>query len=302
MIRFPYRCYSTRPSSPLVNVDWLKKSLITTKKPNLKLVYSSWFLPNTHGPVIDDFLKSRLKGSVYFNPDEISDKNINLPHMVPSVEQFDRQISELGILNSDTIICYDTTGIYFASARVWWTFKHFGHKNVFVLERGFNEEDFKDTPQFIQSGIFTPPPKTNYRSELNKGLKVELSQILKNIEKKEEFQLVDVRPADRFYGRVPEPRPGLLKGHIPGSINIPYGEVLNRAEKKFQSPDKIKSICESAGLDLSKPIVASCGSGISACVFALGLSLIDKRCAIYDGSFAEYGQSSLKLPLKTDDL
>jgi len=281
--------------TPLVTLEWLKAALIT-EQPHLKLVYSSWYLPNTHGPVIDDFLKSRLKGSVYFNPDEIADKKVNLPHMVPSVEQFDLQVSELGISNSDTIVCYDTTGIYFASARVWWTFKHFGHKNVFVLERGFDEQDFKDTPQLIQSGPFTPPPKTNYRSQIIKDLKVQLSQILKNIENKE-FQLVDVRAADRFYARVPETRTGLLKGHIPGSINIPFGEVLNRPEKKFQSPDKIKSICESAGIDLSKPIVASCGSGISACVFAIGLSIIDKRCAIYDGSFAEYGQSSLKLPL-----
>jgi thiosulfate/3-mercaptopyruvate sulfurtransferase len=273
----------------------LKESLKKNEQTNIKLVYSSWYLPNTHGPVIDDFLKRRLKGSVYFDIDEISDKKVNLPHMVPSVEQFDRQISNLGISNSDTIVCYDTTGIYFASARVWWTFKHFGHKNVSVLERGFNEEDFKDSPHLIESGPFTPPPKTNYRSQLNKDLKVDLSQILKNIESKD-FQLVDVRPADRFNGKVPESRAGLLRGHIPGAINIHYSEVLNRPEKKIVSVDKIKSVCDKAGLDLSKPIAVSCGSGVSACVFALALSSI-KNCAIYDGSWAEYGQSSLKLPI-----
>jgi len=267
----------------------LKEAMIKKDPSNLKLVYCSWYLPNTHGPVMDDFLKCRLKGSVYFDIDQISDKSLNLPHMIPSAAQFDQQMSELGISNSDFLICYDTTGIYFASARVWWTFKYFGHKNVFVLERGFNEDDFKDSPQLIQSGPFTPHPKTNYRSNINKDLKVELPQILKNIENKT-FQLVDVRSQDRFSAKAPEPRPGMLSGHVPGSINIPYSEILNRSEKKLNSPDKIKSVCEKAGLDLSKPIVVSCGSGVSASVFALALSLNNKSCSIYDGSWSEYGQ------------
>jgi len=244
-----------------------------------------------------DFLQSRIKGAIFFDIDKVADKSVDLPHTAPTAQQFSEQVSDMGINNDDHVICYDKTGLYMASARAWWLFRLFGHYNVSVLERGFIEDDWKDTPQFIGSGPFTLPPKGSFKAkETDLKLVKNLNQVLDNI-KQNEFQLLDARSAERFAGKGTEPRPNMKKGHVPHSFNLPFSKILK--DKKFLDKSELELAYKQSGLDLSKPITTSCGSGVTACVLSLGLDTLGFNSAVYDGSWAEYGQEKLKNPVDT---
>jgi len=253
-------------------------------------------MPNTHGPVIEDWKKYRLKGSSYFDIDQISDKSTSLPHTVPTPEHFERQVSELGISNTDHVVCYDMAGQYMASARAWWLFRLFGHPAVSVLERGLIPEDFADAPDLIETSPPTSSPKAgNFRANAKYQLLKKIDQILDNIDSKK-FQVIDARSSQRFNAEAPEPRPKLQSGHIPGAFNVPFGQVIQ--DRKILSEKELENVFKSSGVDLKKPITTSCGSGVSAAVLSLALYKLGIDSAVYDGSWAEYGQEELKLPVE----
>eukprot|EP01125_Pyxidicula_operculata_P010131 TRINITY_DN3338_c0_g1_i1.p1 TRINITY_DN3338_c0_g1~~TRINITY_DN3338_c0_g1_i1.p1 ORF type:complete len:310 (+),score=54.46 TRINITY_DN3338_c0_g1_i1:232-1161(+) len=271
------------------------KTLLNSKANKIKLLDCSWYMPGSHGPVIDDFIQVRIKGASLFEIDEVADKSIDLPHMIPSPEQFERQVSDMGISNEDRVIVYDKTGMYMASARAWWMFRLYGHENVSVLDKGFNPEDWSDNPHLLESGPVVTPPKSNFKSKFHPELVKYMGNMIENIDKKQ-FQVVDARSADRFYARVNEPRKNLFRGHIPGSKNVPFGLILK--EKSFLERDQLLEVFKSSGIDPSKPIVTSCGSGVTGSVLSLGLATAGINTALYDGSWSEYGQESLKNPVE----
>jgi len=248
-------------------------------------------MPSLNKPVQDEFAASRLNGAAFFYIDEICDKTSSLPHMVPTNKQFEDQVSELGISNTDHVICYDSGGQYMASARVWWMFHLFGHHNVQVLEKGFTPALFSDVPELIASGPADKPKKTCFISTLERQHLTTLNDILNE---PRSFQIVDARSSERFYAQAPEPRPMLEGGHIPGSFNVPFGTILSNGA--LVESEKMKTLF--GALDLSKPVVTTCGSGVTAAVLSLGLASIGKSTSVYDGSWSEYGQLSLGLPVE----
>jgi len=298
--RFGCRHYTedlTSKTSVLVTPEWLKSQLVAGN-PDIKLVDCSWYMPGTHGQVIDDWKIFRLTGSVYFDIDSIADESkLPLPHMVPHHDQFASQISNLGISNTDHVICYDMTGQYMASARAWWLFRLFGHSQVSVLSRGVVKNEWIDSPALIETEPPTETPsKGNFKATPRHVTHlVTMDQILQNNQSKQ-FQVVDARSAPRFKAEVPEPRPKLQRGHIPGSFNVPFNTIIK--DRELLSKDELQKIFTNSGLDLEKPIVTSCGSGVTAAVLSLGLAKLGIPTALYDGSWSEYAQEHLANPVE----
>jgi len=286
--------YQPGRKGPFVTADWLRKA-IKNKKKHLKILDCSWYMPNTHGPWIEDYKQVHVIGTKFFDIDKIADQYTKLPHMLPTEEQFEEQVSELGLTNEDHIICYDTSGSYIASARVWWTFRLFGHDNIFILDKGFVPSQFP--PEYLESGLPTPKQVedgsvgfiTNKKSELL----VNINQIIRNLKSKE-FTIIDARSSARFNAEVDEPREGLHRGHIPGSLNLPFTEVLH------MEPTKLEEQFKAIGLDDSKPIITTCGSGVTAPIVSLALFYLGKQSAVYDGSWSEYGVVTDSNPIEPE--
>ncbi|CZF84251.1 MULTISPECIES: sulfurtransferase [Grimontia] len=275
----------------LVSAEWLRDNL---DSPKLKLVDASWFMPGTDRNAKSEWSTKRIPGSVYFDFDgEIYDKTSPLPHMLPSEAQFEAAVAELGISNEDDIVVYDTAGI-FSSPRVWWMFKVMGHQNVALLDggmpawEGIGGELDTDVPQ--------SPTSTGYKAKLDKEGVINSKDLLAGIEA-ESLNVVDVRPADRFSGCVAEPRPGVRSGHMPTAKNLPFLSLTENG--KFKSKETL-SMLLSQVLSKDKPNVSSCGSGVTACTFALAAEwALGTKIAVYDGSWTEWG-SNTELPVVKD--
>jgi len=274
----------------VVSKSWLQTNL--KHQGGLKTLDCSWYMPALKHPVKQDFKQNRIIHSQFFDVEEIADKSIPLPHMIPSPSQFESQVRELGISNDNHIICYDTSGQYMAAARVWWLFRLFGHDNVSVLHGKFVPTDWPTHD--LEYGPTVIPPEGDFVSNFRPNLVVLMSDILENIETKK-FQVVDARSSDRFHGRVAEPRPGVARGRIPNSFNVPFATVLK--DFGLKSGPEIREVFQHAGVDLDKPIVTSCGSGITAAVLSLALHTIGIESAVYDGSWSEYGLETLGNPV-----
>lgn len=258
-----------------------------------------------------------ILGAQLFDIDKISDKSQNLPHMLPTPMQFERQVSELGVNNDDHVVLYDQSGIYFASARVWWTFRvraragflmdihlltlHsvqvFGHDNVSILQGGLQQ--WKEQGFRIVSGSVAPAaPGRFVVKSFRRNLIKTMEDMRENVNSRQ-FQVVDARPERRFLALDPEPRPQLLGGHIPGSKSLEFGKVLNRPKADLLDEQALKQVWQQAQTDLSKPIIATCGSGVSASVLALSaFALGNEDVAVYDGSWSEWGLAENKNPIE----
>jgi thiosulfate/3-mercaptopyruvate sulfurtransferase len=219
--------------------------------------------------------------------ESFSDSRHQLPHMVPSVEQFCSELSKLGVGEGNHVVLYDGLGL-FSAARAWWLFKLFGFNRVSVLDGGFPKWVSEKKPVTSEIELQTP---SHFTPSFNKRLVCDWT-IVKSIMTNNASQIVDARPQDRFKGLVSEPRPGLKSGHIPGSINVCYKDLLN-VDQTMKSSNDLKNIFESQGLNLNLPIVTSCGSGVTAAILSLALSIIGVHdVALYDGSWAEWGMRS----------
>jgi thiosulfate/3-mercaptopyruvate sulfurtransferase len=223
---------------------------------------------------------------VFFDVDAVSDHSVSLPHMYPDADQFARDIAALGISSDDTVVAYDAGG-WVAAPRAWWMFLSYGHANVKVLDGGLKK--WKAEGRAIETGKSSPKPGT-FSATLDKSYIRSKAQVVANLDSRKE-QLIDARAANRFEGSVPEPRAGIRSGHIPASRNLPYNLLFDAATGTMKPLEELREAFTGTGLDLDKPIVTTCGSGVSAAVLTLALYRLGVRgSALYDGSWSEWGQ------------
>ena len=266
----------------LVSTEWLAAHL---GERDLRVVDGSWHMPQAKRDPGREFLDAHVPGAVFFDIDAIADGSTSLPHMLPSTTEFANAVGALGIGDGDRVVVYDTRGMV-SAARVWWTFRVFGHDRIALLEGGFPKWRAEDRP--VESGA-TPPEPRRFSARFRPELVRELDQVRANLVTRRE-QVVDARSRGRFLGTEPEPRAGLRGGHIPASLNLPYESVYAAGGETFLAPDTLRQTFETAGIDLARPVVTTCGSGITAAALALGLHLAGHRTvAVYDGSWTEWG-------------
>jgi len=267
---------------PLVSTSWLAEHL---GQPGLVVLDGSWYLPAMGRDAHAEFLAAHVPGALFFDIDAHSDPRTPLPHMLPEPAVAARLLGEMGIGNDDTVIVYDGSGLNLSAPRVWWHFKVLGHDRVAVLDGGSGLWRREGRP--TESGPVTRPPKP-FRPAFRPELIRTLDQ-MRAVIGDPTVVLVDARSAGRFEAREPEPRPGIRGGHIPGARNVPYGDLVTAAGTVL-APADLEERFKLAGVDLDKPVITSCGSGVSAAALALGLEILGhRRYAIYDGSWTEWG-------------
>jgi len=269
---------------PLVSTEWLADHL---KDANVKLLDATFKLPGILPLPKDDYLAAHIPGAVYFDVDAVSDHSDPLPHMFPSAEQFGRDVGALGVSNDDTVVIYDSGG-WVAAPRVWWMFLSYGHRDVRILNGGLKKWRAEGRP--VESGEVTAKPAT-FKASYDARRVRSIEQMIANVASRAE-QVIDARATERFEGRAPEPRAGIRSGHIPGALNLPYNNLFDAATGTMKPLDDLKKAFAGAGVDTAKPIVTSCGSGVSAAVLTLALYRLGvENTALYDGSWSEWGKA-----------
>ena len=268
----------------IVSTEWLAEHL---GDPDVHVVDATWHMPHLKRDARQEFAEAHIPGAVFFDIDAIADADTDLPHMLPSPEKFAREVGALGIGDGDQVVVYDVRGVV-SAARVWWTFRAFGHEDVAVLDGGLRQWRAEGRP--VESG--TPSPiGRRLTARLRPALVRDLEAVRANVATRA-AQVIDARSRGRFAGTEPEPRAGLRGGHIPGSLNLPYDE-LYRADGTLRPEPELRDVFSKAGLDPSRPVITSCGSGVTASVLALALHLLGQRdVAVYDGSWSEWGGRS----------
>lgn len=266
----------------LVSSDWLAGEL---GSPDLALFDASFYLPAENIDATAQFAAAHVPGAHFFDINVIADPDSDLPHMVPSVGRFERLVGTLGIGNDTRVVFYDQKGL-FSAARGWWLLKLFGHERVAVLDGGLPKWRREQRP--VEQGAPSAPAVQRYRAQLRAARLRGLGDILDNLHTRHEL-LLDARPQARFAGRVPEPRPGLASGHIPGARSLPFSELL-AADGTLRPVPELHALFASRGVDAATRVVTSCGSGVSATVITLALAVAGYDMgALYDGSWAEWG-------------
>lgn len=273
----------TTPIPPLVSTDWLAERM---GDPSLRVLDASWYLPAAGRDARREHLEGHLPGAAFLDLDAVSDTESSLPHMLPPAGDFARHVGALGVGNDTTVVVYDGSGTNLSAPRAWWMFRAFGHDRVAVLDGGSGK--WRAEGRQLERGEVVPPV-ASFTPRFDPGLVRYLGAMRATIERGD-AQVVDMRPAGRFAGRDPEPRPGLRSGHMPGSVNVPFN-TLTRPDGTALPPDELRRLLAEAGVELDRPVVATCGSGTSACSLLLNLERLGKHdWALYDGSWAEWGR------------
>lgn len=264
-----------------VSTEWLAERL---DAPDIVVVDGSWYLPAQGRDGAAEYAARRIPGAVHFDLDAIKDTRSPLPHMLPPPNEFAAAVGALGIGDGMRIVVYDGLG-FFSAPRVRWTFKVFGARDVVILDGGFPKWLAEGRP--VEEDAPRPRKPRSFTARLDNGAVADADDVARATASKT-IQVVDARAADRFRGEAPEPRAGLKSGHIPGSLNLPSSQLVS--DGRLKEPQEITRLFQEAGVDLDKPSIMSCGSGVSAVILSTALEIVGKPAkAIYDGSWSEWG-------------
>lgn len=268
--------------TPLVSTDWLAEHL---DDPRVKVIDATWHMPSTGRDARAEYESAHIPGAVFCDIGWISDETSPLPHTLPSADVFAQRIGSLGISSDDVVVVYDSSGQNFSAPRVWWQFRAFGHEKVAVLDGGLKK--WQAEGRATTAEVPSPTPAVFNATLVSERVR-DLSEMKQNLSASSE-QVVDARSPGRFAGSEPEPRAGVRSGHIPDSVNVHYARLVQE-DGTMRSPDALREIMRESGLDVTRPIVASCGSGVTACAVLLALDVLDApEIAVYDGSWTEWG-------------
>ncbi|MDE0810102.1 MAG: 3-mercaptopyruvate sulfurtransferase [Alphaproteobacteria bacterium] len=273
---------SNENAQALVTTDWLAGKL---DNPDVVVLDGTYHLPTAKRDAEAEFAAKHIPGAIRFNIDAICDPDDPLPHMMPTPELFAAKVSALGIGNEQRVVVYDVYGMQ-SAARTWWMFRVFGHDNVSVLDGGLPKWEAEERRITAETKLRTVTNfAAGFRPELVRGI-----DDVRAVVEAGGAQIVDARAIGRFTAIEPEPRPGMRSGHMPGAINLPFTELLDPAFREFKDTATILDRVQAANIDLSQPVITSCGSGVTACAVSLALFLAGKEdAAVYDGSWSEWG-------------
>jgi thiosulfate/3-mercaptopyruvate sulfurtransferase len=279
-------------TDPVVSCAWLAERL---DAPDIRVIDATWFLPGDGRDAKALYAARRIPGAIFFDIDEIADKDTNLPHMLPKPEKFASRMKAMGVGDGCRVVVYDSQGL-FSAARVWWTFRVMGHEDVSVLDGGF--------PAWERGGypIETGAPQTRSPRHFTPRFRADLVRDVGDMRRAVAGgaqSILDARPAGRFTGEAPEPRPGLRSGHMPGARSVPSGSLVG-ADGALKSADELQRIFGDAGADTAQAAVCTCGSGVTAPIIALALARLGRwDASVYDGSWAEWGALGDDAPVVT---
>lgn len=283
---------ASTPDDPktLVSTDWLAAHL---KDPDLRIFDASWYLPDAGRDAMAEYNAQHIQGARYFDIDDISDGRSELPHMAPPVEKFMSRMRAMGVGDGHQVVVYDGIGL-FSAARVWWLFRLMGQKNIAVLDGGL--------PKWLADGHPTtadaPTIRDRHMTVKYEGYRTRDVTDVARAAKLGDHSIIDARAQARFRGEAPEPRAGMRSGHIPGSTSVFYKDLLN-ANGTMKAPTALRTVFQDAGVDLQKPAITTCGSGVTAAILSLALERIGKTDhSLYDGSWSEWGMYA-DLPIAT---
>jgi thiosulfate/3-mercaptopyruvate sulfurtransferase len=266
----------------LAATEWLASHL---DDPHVRIVDASFKLPGMTPTAQEDYDRGHIPGAVFFDIDDIAEPGTRLPHMIPSPDFFAQKMEALGIGDGERVVVYDSVGLS-SAGRAWWMLRLFGHRDVAILDGGLPKWRAEGRPL---DAALPSPPRRRFTARFDPALVRDRRALIANLSTRYE-QVVDARAAARFEGTVEETRPGLRRGHIPGSRNLPYDQVTDPSTRQMRSAEELSRLFRDAGVALDRPIVTSCGSGVTACALVFAVHLIGHPdAAVYDGSWSEWG-------------